>query len=168
VTRDATTRPPAEPDRAPIALFIDADACPVKDEVYRVGQRYRLKTWVVANSFMMVPTSPLIARMIVDAGPDAADDWIARQAKPGDIVITNDIPLADRALKAGAAAIAPNGRAFTEDSIGAALSQRALMDHLRSTGEMTGGPKPFDRNDRARFLQALDETINRALRRRRR
>jgi uncharacterized protein YaiI (UPF0178 family) len=167
VTQNATTEAPAELNRTPITLFIDADACPVKDEVYRVGQRYRLKTWVVANSFMMVPTSPLIARMVVDAGPDAADDWIAGQAKPGDIIITNDIPLAGRALKAGAAAIAPNGRAFTEDSIGAALSQRALMEHLRSTGEITGGPKPFGRNDRARFLQALDEAINRALRRRR-
>ncbi len=161
----------ASPDPAglePIRLFIDADACPVKDEIYRVGARYRLKTFVVANSFMMVPASPLIERRIVDAGPDAADDWIAEQARPGDIVITNDIPLAGRALKAGAAAIAPNGRPFTTDSIGAALSQRALMEHLRSTGEVTGGPRPFDRNDRARFLQALDEAINRELRRRRR
>ena len=158
---------PAPPDAAPITLYIDADACPVKDEVYRVGARYRLRTIVVANSFMMIPTSPLIARVVVEAGPDAADDWIAEQARRGDIVITNDIPLAGRALKAGAAALAPNGRTFTEDTIGAALSQRALMEHLRSTGEATGGPKPFDRNDRARFLQALDETINRELRRRR-
>ena len=163
---DAATPVPHEP--APITLYIDADACPVKDEVYRVGARYRLKTWVVSNSFIMIPTSPLIARMIVDAGPDVADDWIAEQARPGDIVITNDIPLAGRALKARAAALSPNGRPFTMDSIGAALSQRALMEHLRSTGEVTGGPKPFDRNDRARFLQALDEAINRELRRRRR
>ncbi|HEX4181290.1 MAG TPA: YaiI/YqxD family protein [Caulobacteraceae bacterium] len=150
-----------------MTLYIDADACPVKDEVYRVGQRYRLKAWVVSNSFIAIPSSPLIARMIVDAGPDVADDWIADQARPGDIVITNDIPLAGRALKAGAAAIAPNGRPFTTDSIGSALSQRALMEHLRSTGDATGGPRPFDRNDRARFLQALDEAINRELRRRR-
>jgi uncharacterized protein YaiI (UPF0178 family) len=161
-----TSQPAAEPQAAPISLYIDADACPVKDEVYRVGARYRLKTWVVSNSFIMIPQSPLVQRMIVDAGPDAADDWIAEQARPGDIVITNDIPLAGRALKAGAAALSPNGRPFTTDSIGAALSQRALMEHLRSTGEVTGGPKPFDRGDRARFLQALDEAINRELRRR--
>ena len=158
--------PAAQP--TPVTLYIDADACPVKDEVYRVGARYRLHTWVVSNSFIMIPQSPLVQRMIVDAGPDVADDWIAEQVQPGDIVITNDIPLAGRALKAGAAALAPNGRPFTTDSIGAALSQRALMEHLRSTGEVTGGPKPFDRNDRARFLQALDEAINRELRRRRR
>jgi hypothetical protein len=168
VTADPAAASPEPPGPAPITLYIDADACPVKDEVYRVGTRYRLKTWVVSNSFIMIPQSPLIARMIVEAGADAADDWIAEQARPGDVVVTNDIPLAGRALKAGAAAIAPNGRAFTTDSIGAALSQRALMEHLRSTGEVTGGPKPFDRNDRARFLQTLDEAINRELRRRRR
>ena len=162
-----TPEPPATPGPPPITLYIDADACPVKDEVYRVGQRYRLKAWVVSNSFIAIPASPLIARMIVDAGPDVADDWIAEQVQPGDIVVTNDIPLAGRVLKAGAAAIAPNGRAFTTDSIGAALSQRALMEHLRSTGEVTGGPKPFDRNDRSRFLQALDEAVTRELRRRR-
>jgi uncharacterized protein YaiI (UPF0178 family) len=144
----------------PIALFIDADACPVKDEVYRVAQRYGLKTYVVANAFLQVPASPLIERVVVDAGPDVADDWIAEQAAPGDVVVTNDIPLAGRVLRTGAAAIAPNGRAFTEDSIGAALSQRALMEHLRSTGEITRGPKPFDRNDRSRFLRTLDEIVN--------
>ena len=157
----------ATPALPAITIYVDADACPVKDEVYRVAARYRLKTFVVANSFMMVPTSPLIERVVVDAGADVADDWIAERAAAGDVVITNDIPLAGRALKAGAAALSPNGRPFTADSIGAALSQRALMEHLRSTGEVTGGPKPFDRNDRARFLQVLDETINRELRRRR-
>jgi uncharacterized protein YaiI (UPF0178 family) len=150
----------------PVTVFIDADACPVKDEVYRVAQRYGLKTYVVANAFLMVPTSPLVERVVVDAGPDVADDWIAEQVQPGDVVVTNDIPLAGRVLRAGAAAIAPNGRPFTQDSIGAALSQRALMEHLRSTGEITGGPKPFDRNDRSRFLQALDEAVNRERRRR--
>jgi uncharacterized protein YaiI (UPF0178 family) len=144
-----------------MAIFIDADACPVKDETYRVAGRYGLKVWVVANAFLLIPVSPLIERKVVDAGPDAADDWIADQARPGDVVITNDIPLAARALKAGAATLAPTGRAFTEDSIGAALSQRAVMEHLRSTGEVTGGPRPFERADRSRFLQALDETINR-------
>jgi len=151
----------------PIEIFIDADACPVKDEVYKVAQRYRLKTWVVANSFMMVPASPLIERIVVDAGPDVADDWIAERAAPGDVVVTNDIPLAERVLKAGAAAVTPAGKPFTENSIGAAVAQRALMEQLRSTGEITGGPKPFDRNDRSRFLQALDEIITREQRRRR-
>jgi len=149
-------------------IFIDADACPVKDEVYRVAQRYKLKTYVVSNSFMVVPVSRLIERVVVEAGADVADDWIAEHTRPGDIVITNDIPLAGRALKAGAAAIGANGRAFTEDSIGSALGQRALMEHLRSTGEITGGPKPFDRNDRSRFLQALDQAVVKSMRRPRR
>jgi len=149
-----------------ITVFIDADACPVKDEVYRVAERYRLKTYVVANAFLMVPKSPLIERVVVDAGPDVADDWIADQAEQGDVVVTNDIPLAGRVLRKGAAAIAPNGRPFTEDSIGAALSQRALMEHLRSTGEITGGPKPFAPKDRSNFLQAMDQAISRERRRR--
>jgi len=148
----------------PPTLYIDADACPVKDETYKVAERYRLKVFVVANAFIMVPKHPLIERVVVDAGPDIADDWIAERARPGDIVITSDIPLAGRALKAGAAAISPTGRPFTVDSIGAALSQRALMEHLRSTGEITGGPKPFDRNDRSRFLQVLDQAVNKAMR----
>lgn len=150
----------------PIHIFIDADACPVKDEVYKVAARYRLKTFVVSNSFMMIPASPLIERVVVDAGPDIADDWIAVRAAPGDVVITNDIPLADRVLKAGAAAIKPTGHPFTTDSIGSALAQRAIMEHIRSTGEITGGPRPFDRNDRSRFLQALDEAIQKSKRRR--
>lgn len=148
-------------------IFVDADACPVKDEVYRVAARYGLKTFVVANAFMNVPVSALVERVVVEAGPDVADDWIAERAAPGDIVVTNDIPLADRALKAGAAAIAPNGRPFTPDSIGMALAQRSLMDQLRSTGDILGGPKPFDRADRSRFLQALDEAIQKERRRRR-
>jgi uncharacterized protein YaiI (UPF0178 family) len=148
-------------------IFIDADACPVKDEVYKVAARYGLKTFVVSNSFIQIPASPMIERMIVDAGPDVADDWIADQAEPGDIVVTNDIPLADRVLKKDAAAIAPNGRAFTADSIGQALAQRSIMEHIRSTGEITGGPRPFERGDRSRFLQALDEAVNREKRKRR-
>ena len=148
-------------------IFIDADACPVKDETYKVAARYGLHTFVVSNSFIQIPPSPLIARHIVDAGPDVADDWIAAQVAPGDVVVTNDIPLADRVLKAGGAAIAPNGRAFTADSIGSALAQRAVMEHIRSTGEITGGPKPFAGADRSRFLQALDEAVNRERRRRR-
>lgn len=148
-------------------IFIDADACPVKDETYKVAARYGLKTFVVSNSFIRIPASPMIERMIVDAGPDVADDWIAQEVRPGDIVVTNDIPLADRVLKAGGAAIAPNGRAFTADSIGSALAQRTIMEHIRSTGEITGGPGAFAAADRSRFLQALDEAVNRERRRRR-
>jgi len=151
----------------PPQIFLDADACPVKDEAYRVAARYGLKTWVVANAFLQVPVSPLIERVIVDAGPDIADDWIADRAGPGDVVVTNDIPLADRALKNGAAAVAPNGRCFTSDSIGSALAARAIGEHLRSMGEMTGGPKAFDRNARSKFLQTLDEVVSKALRQRR-
>src|SRR5678815_1741651 len=105
-------------------IFIDADACPVKDETYKVAARYGIKTFVVSNSFIYVPQSALIERRIVDVGPDVADDWIAGEVQPGDLVVTNDTPLADRVLKAGAAAIAPNGRTFTADSIGSALAQR--------------------------------------------
>ena len=148
-------------------IFIDADACPVKAEVYKVAARYRLKTWVVCNAFMLVPADPRIERVIVDAGPDVADDWIAEHAKAGDIVVTNDIPLADRTLRNGAAAIGATGRAFTVDSIGSAMAQRAIMEQIRSTGAITGGPKPFDRNDRSRFLQVLDEAVNKSLRARR-
>lgn len=147
-----------------ITIFIDADACPVKGETYKVAARYGLKTFVVSNSFMQIPASPLIERVIVDAGPDIADDWIAERAARGDIVITNDIPLADRVLKSGAAAIKPNGQPFTADSIGSALAQRSIMEHIRSTGEITGGPRPFDRADRSRFLQALDTAIQKSRR----
>ncbi|MBX3479147.1 MAG: YaiI/YqxD family protein [Caulobacter sp.] len=150
---------------APIQIFIDADACPVKDETYKVAARYGLKTWVVANSFMMVPASPLIERIVVDAGPDVADAWIAERCGPRDVVVTNDIPLADLCLKAGAQAIRANGQPFTADSIGALLAQRSIMEHIRSTGEITGGPPPFGPRDRSRFLQTLDEAINRARRR---
>ena len=146
-------------------IFIDADACPVKDEVYRVAARYGLTTTVVSNSFIAIPPSKLIARMIVDAGPDVADDWIAERCEPGDIVVTNDIPLAERVLKAGGTAIAPNGRPFTADSIGSALASRAIGEHIRSMGEVTGGPRPFAPADRSRFLQALDEAVNREKRR---
>jgi uncharacterized protein len=150
----------------PIEIFIDADACPVKDEVYKVAARYGLKTWVVSNAFMQIPASPMVARVIVDAGPDVADDWIAEHVTAGDVAITNDIPLAERVLRAGGHALAPTGKPFTENSIGSAIAQRALMEQLRSTGDILGGPKPFDRNDRSRFLQALDEVIQKERRRR--
>ena len=156
------TRDPA----APTQIFIDADACPVKDEAYRVARRYGLKAWVVSNGWMNVPREPLIEQVVVDAGADVADDWIAERAGPGDVVVTNDIPLADRCLKAGAAAIRPNGQPFTTDSIASALAGRMIGEHLRSMGEITGGPKPFAPADRSRFLQALDEAVVRARRRR--
>jgi uncharacterized protein len=142
-----------------IKIYIDADACPVKDETYKVAERYKLQTFVVSNSFIQIPKSPLISRMIVDAGPDIADDWIAQNAVAGDVVITNDIPLAGRVLEKGAHALAPNGRAFTPDSIGAALAHRSIMEHIRSTGEITGGPPPFANTDRSKFLQVLDQII---------
>lgn len=148
-------------------LFIDADACPVKDEAYKVAARYGLKTWVVSNAFMQIPVTPMIERVIVEAGPDVADDWIADRAQAFDVVITNDIPLADRVLKKGAAALAPNGRRFTADSIGSALASRAIGEHLRSMGEVTRGPAAFDRNARSKFLQALDEIVSKAVRGRR-
>ena len=149
-----------------INIYIDADACPVKEETYKVALRYGLRTFVVSNSFMQIPISPLIARVVVNAGADAADDWIADHVVSGDVVVTNDIPLAARVLARAAHAVAPHGRAFTHDSIGMALAQRALMEHIRSTGETTGGPPPFMPADRSRFLQVLDQTINRERRKR--
>ncbi|GBE43257.1 hypothetical protein BMS3Bbin10_01333 [bacterium BMS3Bbin10] len=140
----------------PIAIYIDADACPVKNETYRVAERYALKVYVVANSYMNVPRAPLIERVIVDDGFDAADDWIAGRASPGAIVITADIPLASRCVKAGAAVISPAGKAFTENSVGMALATRNLMQDLRAGGEIIGGPKPFSARDRSAFLSALD------------
>ena len=151
----------------PIEIFIDADACPVKEEIYKVARRHGLKVYVVSNAFMQIPTEPMIQRVIVDAGPDVADDWIAEHAGPGDVVVTADIPLADRCLKAGAEVISSIGKPFTQDSIGSALAQRAIMEHLRSSGEITGGPKPFGPADRSRFLQALHEAVERSKRARR-
>ncbi len=150
-----------------ITVYIDADACPVKDETYKVAARYSLTTFVVSNSFIQIPRSDLIKRMIVDVGPDVADDWIADQVVTGDVVVTNDIPLAGRVLAKGAHALAPNGRAFTPDSIGAALAQRAIMEHIRSTGEITGGPPPFSNASRSQFLQTLDQVITKEQRTRR-
>ncbi len=142
-----------------IEILVDADACPVKDEVYRVGARHGVKTYVVSNSFIMLPRDPLIERVVVGSGLDIADDWIAERATRGKIVVTADIPLAHRAVKAGADAIAPNGRAYTESSIGAVLATRNLMTELREAGAVTGGPRPFSKADRSAFLQALDLAI---------
>jgi uncharacterized protein YaiI (UPF0178 family) len=145
-------------------LFIDADACPVKDEVYRVAARYGLHVFVVSNSWINTPREPWIEQVVVDAGPDIADDWIAERAGPGDIVITADIPLADRCLKAGAQALKANGQPFTPDSIGSALAGRMVGEHLRSMGVATSGPPPFGPKDRSAFLQALDQAVVRARR----
>jgi uncharacterized protein YaiI (UPF0178 family) len=142
-----------------IQVYIDADACPVKDETYRVAGRYGLKVWVVANSFMMVPDTPLIERVIVEGSFDAADNWIAERAARGAIVVTADVLLASRCVKAGAEVIGPNGRPFTEASIGMALATRNLMEDLRARGEVTGGPKPFSARNRSGFLSALDEAV---------
>jgi uncharacterized protein YaiI (UPF0178 family) len=145
----------------PSAIFIDADACPVKTEIYRVAERYGLKVYVVANSIIAVPRDPRIERVVVSDSFDAADNWIAERCGSGDIVVTADIPLADRCLKAGAAVIGSTGVPFTTSSIGMALASRELMSNLRAMGEMTGGPKPMTPRDRSRFLSALDETIQR-------
>ena len=145
-------------------LYIDADACPVKDEVYRVAGRYGLQVFVVCNSWIRTPADPKIALVVVDEGPDVADDWIAERCGPGDVVITSDIPLAQRALSAGAQALHPAGRPFNADNIGGALASRAIGEHLRSMGEITGGPRAFAPQDRSRFLQALDAVVVKARR----
>jgi uncharacterized protein YaiI (UPF0178 family) len=164
------------PDKT-IIIYVDADACPVKQEVYRVAERHGLKVYVVSNSPIAVPREyliggrpdaepgatsagrPFIERIVVAAGMDVADDWIAERAARGAIVVTQDIPLAARAVKAGAIAIAPNGKPFSESSIGMTLATRNLMDSLRSAGEITGGPKPFSPKDRSAFLGSLDREI---------
>ena len=148
----------------PIAIYVDADACPVKGQVYRVAERHRLRVvalhvFVVTNSAIAVPEDPAIERVVVGAGPDAADDWIAARAGKGDIVVTADVPLAARCVKRGAHVIAPTGRGFTEASIGMTLATRNLMDSLRSAGAITGGPKPFSARDRSNFLAALDQAL---------
>ena len=145
-------------------LYIDADACPVKDEVYKVAARYALAVFVVCNSWIRTPQSPKIQLVVVDEGPDVADDWIAERAGLGDIVITADIPLAGRSLAAGAQALHPTGRVFSPDNIGGALAGRAIGEHLRSMGEVTSGPPPFSGADRSKFLQALDAAVVRARR----
>lgn len=146
-------------------ILVDADACPVKDEVYRVAGRYQLPVRIVSNSFMMIPQSPLFERVIVDGGFDAADNWIAERASADSIVITADILLAERCLKAGATVINHNGRPFDAASIGNAVAQRALMADLRAMGEVSGGPAPFAKADRSRFLSELDAAVNRIRRR---
>jgi uncharacterized protein YaiI (UPF0178 family) len=148
-----------------IMLYIDADACPVKQEVYRVAERHALKgvdikVLVVSNSPIAVPRDhALIERVVVGTGMDEADNWIAERARRGAVVVTADVPLASRCVKAGAAVVAPNGKPFTEDTIGMTLATRNLMDSLRGAGEITSGPKPFAARDRSAFLATLDQAI---------
>ena len=151
--------PPETDPAVRITIYIDADACPVKQEVYRVAERHGLSVFVVSNAPIAVPREPWIERVVVSSGMDKADDYIAERSAKGVIVITADVPLAARAVKAGAIALAPNGKPFSEDSIGMALATRNLMDQLRSAGEITGGPRPFSPKDRSAFLGSLDREI---------
>lgn len=161
--------PDLNPPSRAISIYVDADACPVKQEIYRVAERHArkgaaLKVFVVSNSPIAVPRDEMVQRVVVGAGMDEADNWIAARADRGAIVVTADVPLASRCVKAGAAVIAPNGKPFTQDSIGMTLATRNLMDSLRSAGEITGGPKPFSPHDRSAFLSALDRAIVRLTR----
>lgn len=145
-------------------LFVDADACPVKDEAVRVGERHKVEIKFVSNSWMRLPEGELIERVVVPEGPDEADNWIAERAKEGDVVVTADVPLAARCVKAGALVIGPTGKPFREDGIGMRLAMRDLNTHLRETGEIREGGPSFSKADRSRFLNQL-ETIMRAARR---
>lgn len=142
-----------------LIVYIDADACAVKDEVYRVGRRYQMRVIVVAKSTLQVPTDPLV-ELMVKSGFGEVDDWIAEQAGAGDIVITTDIPLAARCLAKEARVLGPKGNAFTDNDIGEALAMRNLMNELRQDGTAKGGPAAMTPKDRSRFLSMLDETIN--------
>jgi uncharacterized protein len=140
-------------------ILVDADACPVKEEIYRVAYRTEVPVTIVSNSHFRVPDHPLIAREVVSDSFDAADDWIAERANAMSVVITADILLADRCIKAGASVIAPNGKPFTANSIGGAVATRAIMADLRAGGDAIGGPPPFTKADRSRFLSALDQSL---------
>lgn len=147
-------------------IYIDADACPVKDEALKVADRHGIAITYVSNSWMRLPENALVTRIVVQEGPDAADNWIAERAGVEDIVVTQDIPLAARALKAGARAIGVTGKPFTEQSIGMALAMRELSQHLRETGESKGYNAAFTKQDRSRFLQAMEEAVQSILRKR--
>lgn len=146
-------------------IFVDADACPVKDEALRVAERHGLVLHFVSNSWMRLPESPLVRRTVVADGPDAADDWIEAHIGARDIAVTADIPLAARCLKKGAQVIGSTGKPFTEHGIGMALAMRELQAHLRETGESKGYNAAFTRQDRSRFLEALEQAVQKALRR---
>ena len=140
-------------------ILVGADGCPVKQEVYRVARRYGLEVTLVSNSSMQTPREDRVELVVVGGQFDAADDWIVEHATEGDIVVTADIPLAARCLKKGSLVLGPTGRVFSEDSIGEALAGRELMSHLRDLGNITRGPAPFEKKDRSRFLQRLDDLI---------
>lgn len=142
-----------------IRILVDADACPVKDEIYKVALRHKVAVMIVSNSYFRIPDHPLISRNIVSDGFDAADDWIAKTSDPNSIVVTADILLADRCLKVGSTVLAPNGKPFSTSSIGDAIAMRAIMADLRAGGEQHGGPAAFSKTDRSRFLQALDNAL---------
>jgi uncharacterized protein YaiI (UPF0178 family) len=142
-----------------LRILVDADACPVKDEIYRVAWRHEVPVTIVANSWLRTPDHPLIRRQVVDGGFDAADDWIAEQATRHSIVVTGDILLADRCIKSGAVVIAPTGRRFDANNIGNAIATRAILADLRAGGDQVGGPAPFSKTDRSRFLSALDDAL---------
>lgn len=144
-----------------IQILVDADACPVKEEIYRVARRTGTPVKIVANAAIRVTPEPFVEAVRVSGSFDAADDWIAERAGPTSIVITSDILLADRCVRAGAVVFAPSGKPFTAASIGNAVATRALMADLRAMGDVSGGPAPFSRADRSRFLSALDEAVNR-------
>jgi uncharacterized protein len=147
-----------------VEIYIDADACPVKDETVRVAARHGLKTWMVSDGGIRPDPNPLVQIIVVAQGADAADDWIADHIARFDICITNDIPLAARCLENGGLAVKPNGEAFTENGIGMALANRELMQSLRETGEITGGPPPFSKADRSAFLNKLETMVQSAMR----
>jgi uncharacterized protein YaiI (UPF0178 family) len=147
-----------------ICIFVDADACPVKEEVYQVAGRYDLQVYLVANSPMRVPPGGMVELIVVEQGPDVADDWIAENVRAGDITVTADIPLAARCLTAGGRVLGSNGRPFSEDSIGDALATRELMSDLRETGSVSGGPPPLSQRDRSRFSSSLDQLVQASLR----
>ncbi|KHD87014.1 MAG: hypothetical protein OM95_16755 [Bdellovibrio sp. ArHS] len=140
-------------------IYIDADACPVKEETYKVAARYKIKTYVVANSYMKVPLDPLVEMKVVSGAFDAVDDWIFESVTDRDIVITADILLAERCVKKKARVLGPKGAEFTEDNIGSAVASRELMQNLRHMGEMRGGPAPMDQKARSQFLGKLDQII---------
>ena len=158
----ATTSPPTQ-----LRILVDADACPVKEEIYKVARRHKVPVVIVSNSPFRIPDSPLISRMVVSDSFDAADDWIAEQTGPRTVVITADILLAERCLSAGAAVLAGNGKPFTANSIGSAVATRAIMEDLRAGAAATdgiGGPPPFSKQDRSRFLQELDQALVKLIR----
>ena len=145
-------------------IYVDADACPVKEEVFRVAERHSIRVYLVSNNWYRGPENPLVHKVTVEKDPDAADDWIAEQVISGDIVITSDIPLAARCIEKGAKALRPNGKLLSQDAIGIAIAMRDLSAHLRETGKITGGPAPFTKRDRSRFSDNLETTIQAAKR----